>query len=98
LRGRGRCISEFEASLIYRVSSRTARATKRNPVSENKKSIKQTKQTNKQKKNEHEEEGVSGRNPANAEADAARTGPGIGKLHAIVWLGCLRLHASHHGL
>jgi hypothetical protein len=36
LGGRGRRISEFEASLVYRVSSRTARATQRNPVSENK--------------------------------------------------------------
>jgi hypothetical protein len=26
-------ISEFEANLVYRVSSRTARATQRNPVS-----------------------------------------------------------------
>ena len=33
LGGRGRRISEFEASLVYRVSSRTARATQRNPVS-----------------------------------------------------------------
>jgi hypothetical protein len=33
LGGRGRWISEFEASLVYRVSSRTARATQRNPVS-----------------------------------------------------------------
>jgi hypothetical protein len=33
LGGRGRWISEFEASLVYRVSSRTARATERNPVS-----------------------------------------------------------------
>ena len=32
LGGRGRLISEFEASLVYRVSSRTARATQRNPV------------------------------------------------------------------
>jgi hypothetical protein len=32
LGGRGRQISEFEASLVYRVSSRTARATQRNPV------------------------------------------------------------------
>jgi hypothetical protein len=32
--GRGRRISEFEASLVYRVSSRTARAIQRNPVSE----------------------------------------------------------------
>jgi hypothetical protein len=30
--GRGRLISEFEASLVYRVSSRTARTTQRNPV------------------------------------------------------------------
>jgi hypothetical protein len=31
--GRGRRISEFEASLVYRVSSRTARAIQRNPIS-----------------------------------------------------------------
>jgi hypothetical protein len=43
-RGRGRQISEFEASLGYRVSSKTARATQRNTVSKNK-------QTNKQNKN-----------------------------------------------
>jgi hypothetical protein len=30
LGGRGRRISEFKASLVYRVSSRTARATQRN--------------------------------------------------------------------
>ena len=36
---RGRQISELGASLVYRVSSRTARATQRNPVSK-KKSIK----------------------------------------------------------
>jgi hypothetical protein len=37
LGGRGRRISEFEASLVYKVSARTARATQRNPVSEKKK-------------------------------------------------------------
>jgi hypothetical protein len=42
LGGRGRRISEFEASLVYRVSSRTARATQRNSV------------TNKQTINERE--------------------------------------------
>jgi hypothetical protein len=41
LGGRGRWISEFEASLVYKVSSRTARATQRNPV------WKTNKQTNK---------------------------------------------------
>jgi hypothetical protein len=43
--GRGRRISEFEASLVYRVSSRTARATQRNSVSKNK-----TKQNGKKEK------------------------------------------------
>jgi hypothetical protein len=44
LGGRGRKISEFEASLVYRVSSRTARATQINPVPK--------KQTNKKPKRE----------------------------------------------
>jgi hypothetical protein len=37
LGGRGRQISEFEASLVYRVSSRTARVIQRTPVLKNKK-------------------------------------------------------------
>jgi hypothetical protein len=32
LGGRGRQISEFEASLVYKVSFRKTRATRRNPV------------------------------------------------------------------
>jgi hypothetical protein len=44
--GRGRWISEFKASLVYRVSSRTAKATQRNPVSKNKKQKTKTKQKN----------------------------------------------------
>jgi hypothetical protein len=40
LGGRGRWISEFKASLVYKVSSRTARAIERNPVSKKKKRIK----------------------------------------------------------
>jgi hypothetical protein len=36
LGGKSRQISEFKASLVYRVSSRTARATQRNPASKNK--------------------------------------------------------------
>jgi hypothetical protein len=41
--GRGRQISEFEASLVYRVSSRTARITQKNPVlGERKKKKKKT--------------------------------------------------------
>jgi hypothetical protein len=42
LGGRGRWFSEFKASLAYRVSSRTARAIQRNPVSKNKQTNKQT--------------------------------------------------------
>jgi hypothetical protein len=48
LGGRGRRISEFEASLVYKVSSRTARATQRNLVSKNK-----NKNKNKNKKQKH---------------------------------------------
>jgi hypothetical protein len=48
LGGRGRRISEFKASLVYRVSFRTARAKMRNPVWKNK----NKKQTNKNKKEE----------------------------------------------
>jgi hypothetical protein len=47
-RGRGRWISDFKASLVYKVSSRTARAIQRNPVSKNKN---KNKNKNKKKKN-----------------------------------------------
>jgi hypothetical protein len=49
LGGRGRQISEFKASLVYRVSSRTARAIQRNPVSKKQKHKNKNK-TNKQTK------------------------------------------------
>jgi hypothetical protein len=49
LGGRGRWVSEFEASLVYKVSSRTARASQRNPVS------KQQQQQNKTKQNTQNE-------------------------------------------
>jgi hypothetical protein len=49
LGGRGRWISEFKASLVYKVSSRTARAIQRNPVSKTNKQNKT--KTNKQKIN-----------------------------------------------
>jgi hypothetical protein len=39
LGGRGRQVFEFEASLVYKVSSRTARAIQRNPVSKNQKEM-----------------------------------------------------------
>ena len=43
LGGRDRRIYEFEASLVYKVSSRIARATQRNPVSKNQKKKKKKK-------------------------------------------------------
>jgi hypothetical protein len=49
LGGRGRRISEFKASLVYRVSSRTARATQRNPVSKKEKKKKKKKERKKRK-------------------------------------------------
>jgi hypothetical protein len=45
---KGRWISEFKASLVYRVSSRTARATQRNPAS---KQINKQAKKKKKKKN-----------------------------------------------
>jgi uncharacterized membrane protein len=51
LGGRGRWISEFEATLVYRVSFRTARAKQRNTVSKNQTKTKtKTKQNKKTKK------------------------------------------------
>jgi hypothetical protein len=43
LGGKDRWISEFEASLVYKVSFRTVRATQRNPVWKNQKKKKKKK-------------------------------------------------------
>jgi hypothetical protein len=51
LGGRGRQISEFKASLVYRMSFRTARATQKPYLEKNQKN----KQTNKQKKPQNQE-------------------------------------------
>ena len=53
LGGRDRQISDFETNLIYRMSSMTARATQKNPVSKN--STKQNKTRNKKKKKEEKQ-------------------------------------------
>ena len=53
--GRSRWISEFEASLDYKVSSRTARAIQRNPVLKN-----ETKR-NETKRNETKRNGTKGK-------------------------------------
>jgi hypothetical protein len=59
LGGRGRWISEFEASLVYRVSSRTARAAQKNPhlkKEEEGKGKRGRKRRKKRKKEDEEEE------------------------------------------
>jgi hypothetical protein len=49
-RGRGRQISEFEASLVYKVSSRTAMVIQRKLFLKKKQKQKQKTKTSKQKK------------------------------------------------
>jgi hypothetical protein len=56
LGGRGRQISGFEASLVYKVSSRTARAIQRNSVSKKKQKTKNKKQKQKQNKQTNKKE------------------------------------------
>jgi hypothetical protein len=51
LGGRGRWISEFKASLVYKMSYRTARAIQRNPVSKNQKTPKTKQNKNPEKQN-----------------------------------------------
>jgi hypothetical protein len=60
LGGRGRQISEFEASLVYRMSSRTARATEK-PCLKNKQTNKQKQKT--KNKNKRKKERKKERNP-----------------------------------
>jgi hypothetical protein len=54
LGGRGRQISEFEASLVYRVSSRIARAAQRNPVSKKPKPNKRREEKRREEKRREE--------------------------------------------
>jgi hypothetical protein len=61
LGGRGRQISEFKASLVYRVSSRTARAIQRNPVLKNqKKKEKKGKEKKRKEKKRKEKKNARG--------------------------------------
>jgi hypothetical protein len=52
LGGRGRRIPEFEASLVYKVSSRTDRALQRNPVWKHKKEKEREREREKEKEKE----------------------------------------------
>jgi hypothetical protein len=50
LGGRGRRISEFKASLVYKVNSRTAKPIQENSVSKNQKKKRKKKEKEKQNK------------------------------------------------
>jgi hypothetical protein len=56
LGGRGRRISEFEANLVYRVSSKKARATQRNPVSKQEKRREEKRREEKRREEKRREE------------------------------------------
>jgi hypothetical protein len=53
LGSRGRWISEFKASLLYKVSFRTAKATQRNPVLKTKQNKTKQKQNKKKDVNDY---------------------------------------------
>jgi hypothetical protein len=55
LGGRSRWISEFKASLVYTVSSRTARDTQRNPIFKKKKKKKKKEKERKRKEKKRKE-------------------------------------------
>jgi hypothetical protein len=61
LGGRGRRISEFEASLVYRVSSRTASAIQRNPVSKTKQRKEKKRKEKKRKEKKRKEKKRKGK-------------------------------------
>jgi cytochrome c5 len=75
LGGRGRRISEFEASLVYRVSSRTARATQRNPVSKQ--------QTNKQQQQQQQKKERKGKKRKEKEIQMCSGSPGREQLEDL---------------
>jgi hypothetical protein len=56
LGGRGRWTSEFEASLVYKVSSRTARATERNCLEKKKRKKERKRERERDRKKERKKE------------------------------------------
>jgi hypothetical protein len=60
LGGRGRQISEFKASLVYKVSSRTARTTQRNPISKNQREKREKRGERERERRESESERTLG--------------------------------------
>jgi hypothetical protein len=69
-------ISEFEASLVYRVSSRTARATQRNPVSKKQNKTKKKKKKKRKKKKKPDDTKVL---LATVQRSMEHVGPGLAR-------------------
>jgi hypothetical protein len=90
LGGRGRQISEFKTSLVYRVNSRTAKATQRNPVSK--------KKTRKRKKKERKKERKKGRKEGRKEGRRKERGRegGREKSHHTMFKVAFKLWVCPH--
>jgi hypothetical protein len=73
LGGRGRRISEFEASLVYRVSSRTASAIQRTHLKKNKKKKNNNKTNQTNKKQTNKLRGKSSRTDVKREPQSLKT-------------------------
>jgi hypothetical protein len=74
LGGRGRQISGFKASPVYRVSSRTARAIQRNPVSKKtNKNHKTKKQANKKTPKQQQQQQKTKKRPTNQQTKNKKT-------------------------
>jgi hypothetical protein len=84
LGGRVRQISEFEASPVYRESSRTARATQRNPVSKTNQNQNQTKTKQNKKDFETSLETLPQTNKGGREGEREERSHHIGENHFIV--------------
>jgi hypothetical protein len=79
LGGKGRWISEFEVSLVYRVTSRTARAIQRNPILKN-----QTKPKTKNKKTKQNKTKNPNNNNKTKPSPLEKTSKkGVGKLGVV---------------
>jgi hypothetical protein len=85
LGGRGRRISEFEDSLVYKVSSRTARAIQRNPVSKNQKKKKPKTKNKTKTKNKNKTDCFSRSPEFNSQQPHSGSQPSIMRYDALYW-------------
>jgi hypothetical protein len=86
LGGRDRRISEFEASLVYKVSSRTARAMQRNPVSKKPKRKKKKKGKKESHLKTNWQENLRHRIPCSTDDMNFSKGPGDTRAHTMKYV------------